>query len=198
MEAGSGVEGPCRFRRDRLMLRPNSRATMGWPVHGWSPLLIGHVLGAALAMILGAVNLLRPIRGDPTHKIIGYTWTVLMYWVALSSFWIREINDGRFSWIHLLSLVTIVTLSLGVRAAIQRRFRTHRGMMRGTYFGLLGAFIGAVVVPDRLVPQLAVNEPRMLLLGVAVVALSALLIVASAFRVGRRASRPAPQPREPS
>ena len=156
-------------------------------MHGeWSPLLIGHVVGAVAAMFLGAFNLFRPVRGDPTHKIVGYTWMVLMYWVAISSFWIRDLNDGRFSWIHILSIVTLVTLSLGVSAAIRRNFRMHRGMMRGTYFGLLGAFIGAVAVPDRLVPRLALHQPAVLLLGVLVALLGAALVVLTAYRFRRR------------
>lgn len=113
----------------------------------WSVLLIAHTFGAMLALILGPVNLLRKPRGDPFHKSLGYTWAALMDWVAISSFWIRDINNGQFSPIHLLSVLTLVTLTLGIVFAIRRKMRAHRGMMQGTYIGLVGAFIGAVIPP---------------------------------------------------
>jgi uncharacterized membrane protein len=122
-------------------------------MHGWSVLIALHAVAATLAMVLGAVNLLRRRRGDLAHRIIGRTWAGSMYFTAVSSFWIQEIRPGGFSWIHALSVLTIVTLTLGLWNARRGRVAAHAGNMIGTYLGLIGAFIGVVVVPTRLIPQ---------------------------------------------
>lgn len=150
----------------------------------WTPLLTAHVAAAALSIPLGAWNLFRPFRGDRRHKILGYSWVVLMYFVAVSSFWIRDINEGRFSWIHILSVVTLTTLTWGLVAAIRGRIRTHRGMMRGTYFGLIGAFIGAMAAPVRALPTLMVEDLVTFLMAVLGVGLAFGLLVGLAYWIG--------------
>jgi uncharacterized membrane protein len=121
--------------------------------HSWSVLVATHTVGASLAMVLGAVQVARRRRGDRPHRAIGRVWLVLMYFTALSSFWIQQIRPGSFSWIHALSAFTLVTLTLGLANARRGNIRGHAGNMIGTYAGLWGAFIGVVAVPDRLVPQ---------------------------------------------
>lgn len=123
------------------------------PEHAWTVLIAIHAVAASLAMVLGAVNLLRRKRGDGPHKAIGRTWLVLMYFTAGSSFWIQQLRPGNFSWIHGLSAFTIITLSLGLWNARRGNIAAHAGNMIGTYLGLIGAFIGVAAVPSRLVPQ---------------------------------------------
>lgn len=88
-----------------------------------------------------------------------------------SSFFIRELNPGGFSWIHELSVLTFATLTIGLWAAMIGRIHTHRVFMRGSYFGAVGAFVGATVVPQRDIPQLAIDHP--VLLSAVVLAVSA-------------------------
>jgi uncharacterized membrane protein len=121
--------------------------------HSWNALIVTHAVAASFAMVFGGVNVLRRTRGDAPHRAIGRTWLVLMYFTALSSFWIQQLRPGNFSWIHGLSAFTIVTLSLGWWNARRGNIRAHAGNMIGTYAGLWGAFIGVTAVPSRLVPQ---------------------------------------------
>jgi uncharacterized membrane protein len=139
-----------------------------------------HALGAFLALLLGATNLLRRPKGDRPHRIIGRVWVVSMYWTVLSSFFIREINPGGFSWIHGLSLFTFTTLSIGLWAAVTGRIATHRSFMRGSYFGTVGAFVGATVVPQRDIPRLAVDHPMLLSVAALATTVVAWAVVASA------------------
>lgn len=114
-----------------------------------------------------------------------------MYWTVLSSFFITELEQGRFSWIHGLSVFTFCTLSLGTWAAIRGRIRLHRQFMVGSYFGLLGAFAGAVAVPQRDVPQLLVQQPLVFTAAVLAVTITAVTVIAfSRGRVRPRATRP--------
>ncbi len=119
----------------------------------FTPLVAGHAVGATLAMVLGAVNVLRRRRGDPAHRLIGRVWVVAMYLTAGSSFWIQNLRPGSFSWIHGLSVLTLVTLTLGLWHVRRGDVRSHAANMVGTYLGLLGAFVGVVAVPTRLVPS---------------------------------------------
>lgn len=61
-----------------------------------------HLGAAVLAFVLGLMLLLGP-KGVLPHRIFGWVWVGLMLVTALSSFLIRDINDGHFSLIHALS-----------------------------------------------------------------------------------------------
>ena len=125
----------------------------------WSLLLATHAFAAAVALPLGGWQLFFSTKGNQRHRIVGRTWVGLMLYVSVTSFWIKELEPGRFSYIHILSVVTIVTVSLGVWAARRGNIDSHRGNMIGSWLGLLGAFIGAVAVPVRHIPQFVVTEP---------------------------------------
>lgn len=125
----------------------------------WPLLIATHALAASVALLLGAWQLFRPTKGDHLHGLAGRAWIVLIMYVAITSFWIRDIRDGQFSLLHVLSVVTIVTTSLGVFNAMSGNIAAHRGNMIGTWLGLVGAFIGAVAVPDRLIPTFVMTEP---------------------------------------
>ena len=121
-------------------------------------LIAAHAFAASIALLLGAVNLLHKPRGDRLHRLLGRIWVVAMYWTVISSFWITRLHPGHYSWIHLLSIWTFISLSVGLWAALTRRIELHRGFMTGSYFGLLGAFVGAVAAPVRDIPKLAVHH----------------------------------------
>lgn len=124
-----------------------------------TPFIAAHAAGAALALTLGALQVCRRTKGDHAHRWVGRAWVVLMYWVVLSSFGIRELDPGHLSWIHGLSAFTFVTLTLGLVFAVRGDIRQHRGFMTGSYLGLVGAFVGAVAVPQRDIPTFAVDDP---------------------------------------
>lgn len=107
------------------------------PLLAASPAIQIHALAAIAAFLLGALTLFRR-KGDRLHRLGGRIWVALMVVVALSSFFIREIRMiGEFSPIHLLSVVTLVSLVYGVREAQQHRIAAHRYTMQSIYFGAL-------------------------------------------------------------
>ncbi|HET8598908.1 MAG TPA: DUF2306 domain-containing protein [Segeticoccus sp.] len=158
--------------------------------HAWSVLVGTHAVVATLALVLGAVNVLRRRRGDGPHRLIGRVWVGLMYFTAFSSFFIQQLRPGRFSWIHALSVLTIVTLSLGLWHARRGNVPRHAANMIGTYLGLLGALVGVVAVPSRLVPQAFRQDWAAMTLLTAVVVAVGLLFVAVVTRMLRRAQTP--------
>ena len=150
-----------------------------------TPLIAAHAFGATLALVLGAWQLLRRPRGDHAHRRVGRVWVVAMYWTVLSSFFITELDPGHFSWIHGLSALTFVTLTAGTWAAVLGRIAVHRQFMTGSYLGLVGAFAGAVAVPQRDIPQLLVHRPVVFAVAVVAVAVASATVVALC-RVGPR------------
>lgn len=144
---------------------------------GISWLIAAHGFVAVVALALGAHQLLRRPRGDRTHRRVGRSWVTAMIFVAVSSFAIRDLRDGQLSLLHILSVVTLVTVTLGVVHARRGNVEAHRGMMRGSFFGLVGAFIGAVAVPDRTIPTFVLAEPLQAWAALAAAALCATAIV---------------------
>jgi uncharacterized membrane protein len=104
-----------------------------------------HLSTALAALLVGAV-VLSMRKGTALHRGLGRAWGALMLLTALSSFWITR--DGQWSWIHLLSAWTLVSLASAIYAIRRGNLRAHRGFMVGTYLGLLGAGAGALA-PGR-------------------------------------------------
>ena len=143
----------------------------------WTVLISLHAIAASYSLIFGAVNLLRPTKGGSVHRIVGRIWAVSMYVVVLTSFGIRTI-DGGFNWLHALSVLTFCTLTAGLWAIRKRNIRAHRSFMTGSYFGLIGAFVGVLAVPSRRIPQLAIHElPLLGLLILVLLGTAALTVI---------------------
>ena len=112
-------------------------------------IIAAHIATATLSVILGTAVLLAK-KGTPRHKWLGRLWAVTMFATALSSFDIRELNPGHFSWVHALSLLTIVSVGRAIWAIRQGNVRGHQLAMRGSFIGLVMAGIAAVATPHRL------------------------------------------------
>ena len=151
----------------------------------WTPLIAAHAATAATSLLLGGYQLARRTRGDTIHRRLGWVWITGMIFVATSSFAIRELRHGQLSLLHALSIVTLLSLGLGIVRIRRGDAAGHRAAMRGSWIGLLAAFIGAVAVPSRRIPTFTVAQPAGAALAAAViVALTAALIV-STHRFGR-------------
>jgi uncharacterized membrane protein len=164
-------------------------------VHAWTLLIITHVVGALTSVVLGGYQVWRRPKGDTRHRLLGRVWVVLILWTAISSFWIRHINEGAFSWLHVLSVVTLVTVTLGVVSAVRGNVPAHRGNMVGSWLGACGAMVAAMAVPGRMIPTYAVAQPTGALAFLASVLVVTALLVAAGSRlavvVDRRAGRTA-------
>jgi len=95
-----------------------------------------HLLAALAAFVVGAVQILGP-KGTGMHRTLGWIWVIFMMTVAVSSLWIRVINHGQFSFIHLLSLLTLVMVPMLVYAARKHDVRQHSRLATRLYIGAL-------------------------------------------------------------
>lgn len=123
------------------------------PLLAQDPWVQSHAILALALLPLTAAIFALP-RGSRLHRGLGWTWVLGMGAVALSSFAIQDIRlIGPFSPIHGLSLITLATLVLGVRAARGKRVASHRQTMKSLTFG---ALIGAglfTLLPGRIMYQ---------------------------------------------
>lgn len=98
-----------------------------------TPVVLVHLIAAIIALGVGAMVLLRR-KGTVTHVWFGRSWAMLMMAVALSSFAITG-ADGKYSWIHGLSVYVAIAVPVAVYFAIRGRINAHRRLMAGLYIG---------------------------------------------------------------
>ena len=100
-----------------------------------APLVIQlHVGGAVSAFLIGCI-LLAGVKGTGLHKSLGWAWVTAMALTAASSLFIRTINPGHFSFIHLLSGWTLIALPMAIVAIKQGKVAAHRKAMTGMFVG---------------------------------------------------------------
>jgi uncharacterized membrane protein len=99
------------------------------------PVLV-HLAAAASALVLGFVMLARR-KATPSHKALGRIWVGLMSTVAVSSLWIPRFL--QFTWIHLFTLLTAVTIPLAI-------YRIRTGDAKGHARATKGLFIGGLLI----------------------------------------------------
>ena len=108
-----------------------------------------HLATAVLALGLGGANLALA-KGTFRHRVFGWVWLGSMLFVSVSSFWIRDLNAGSFSWLHGLSLWTLFSMAAAIISIRMGRVRSHAAWMIGTMTGVAvaGAF---AMAPGRFV-----------------------------------------------
>ena len=122
-------------------------------IAGASPAVQLHLIGIALAIGVGLI-LFAGVKGRALHRVLGWSWTLAMLTAVVSSFFIRIVNHGQLSFIHLLSVGTLFSLPAAVFAARRHRVQMHARTMTGIFIGglvLAGVF---AFMPGRLMWQL--------------------------------------------
>lgn len=107
-----------------------------------SPAIQIHLVAAIVALFLGCIMWFRP-KGTKSHKMIGRGFAMVMLVTALSAIFIKQINPGEFSFIHLFIPLTF----LGVWHAVSR---IRKGDVKGHLKAVKGLFFGALLIPGIL------------------------------------------------
>jgi uncharacterized membrane protein len=98
-----------------------------------------HVAAAVFAVVLSAAIIIVR-RGTPAHRHLGRAWVAMLATICISSFWITGLNGASYSWIHLLSVWTLLGLIEAVWAIRHGNVRVHKYAMTST---MIGALLGA-------------------------------------------------------
>lgn len=91
-----------------------------------------HLVLALAAVAIGTTVLVQR-KGTSTHKALGSAWALCMVATALISFLIQ--GTRHLSAIHLLSVLTLVTVPLGIYFIRRGKVRAHRITMYATFAG---------------------------------------------------------------
>ena len=122
-------------------------------------MMLAHSGVALVASLLTAWMLMAP-KGTPVHRWMGRVWSVMLIFIAVSSFWLRDGYGALMGLpfgigpIHILSVITIWAVSSGIWAIRQGQMTRHVSNMVTVCWALLiaGAF---TLLPGRLMQQLA-------------------------------------------
>jgi uncharacterized membrane protein len=119
---------------------------------GWAVQI--HLVLVLAAFVIGTWMMIRP-KGTMPHKALGRTYVALMLVSAVSTFWIRGLGHGSFSFLHLLSIFVLLALPFAVVMARLGRVQAHRNTMIGVYVG--GIWIAGLLtlLPGRLLHRAA-------------------------------------------
>ncbi len=110
------------------------RGQMDWPR---IPALIwAHLATICLALALTPVMLLRR-KATTSHRTLGYVWVASMFGTAALSFGMRYSNHGSFSFIHIISVFTVIQVPRIVYYARRHEVAKHRRAVRGMVLGAL-------------------------------------------------------------
>lgn len=119
----------------------------------WTFLIATHAIAATLALVFGAFQLVRRVKGDPIHRLTGRIWVGLMLYVSVFSFGFGGYRDGIDVFLRVLAVWTIFSVLFAIYQARKKNIALHRAFMIGTYLGLWGAFIAVLAVHTRRVPS---------------------------------------------
>ncbi len=121
-----------------------------------SPVIQVHVAAALTALAAGTAVTALP-KGTSLHRRIGWLFVPAMAVVAVTSLFIM--HNGHFSVIHLLTLLTLVTLPYAVIARRRGNIKAHRRSMISLFVGLViaGAF---TLLPGRLMNAVTFGQAQ--------------------------------------
>ena len=113
-----------------------------------------HAIAAVLATLVGAAQLWLT-KGTVLHRKLGYVWTSLIVFVALTGFFIFETDVAPpFNYLSKpLSALVLVVLWRGIWLARAGKIKEHRQTM--THLFWLTMLIGLLTIqPGRIVHQM--------------------------------------------
>ncbi len=121
------------------------------PLLNASPAIQLHTAAACVAAVSGVYVMLRA-KGTASHRASGYAFSIAMLLTAITSFGITSLSPGHYSWIHILSAITLVSIPLAIYYRRTGNIRKHAANMIGPFAGLIiaGAFTFA---PGRIMYQ---------------------------------------------
>jgi len=112
----------------------------------YEALMYAHLITVVPCIPLGGY-LLAARKGDKLHRTLGGIYMVLMFVTAILSTTLPALVGptwlGHFGWIHILSVVVLITVPRALADARAGRIKAHKRRMVILYIGALliaGAF----------------------------------------------------------
>jgi uncharacterized membrane protein len=132
---------PREWPQARLQLDLAPLLAQGWLVQF-------HIATVVIALALGPVQFVLP-KGTGLHRTLGWIWASAMFATAVATLFIRDMNDGALSPIHIFSVMTFIGVPMALWLA-RVKVMSHARAMVSLYIGLVIAGITAIA-PGRLI-----------------------------------------------
>lgn len=102
-------------------------------------------------------------KGTRVHKIIGWTWVGLVLVAVVTSLFMHRKVQGvpelfGFSPVHLFSLMALIGLPLGIRAARRKDVLRHRAIMVAVFAGALLVAGMFAIAPGRILNSVLMGK----------------------------------------
>jgi uncharacterized membrane protein len=155
-----------------------------------------HLMASLLALVLGAITLLRP-KGTFIHRLRGWFYVTALVVTSVTALGIYRL--GKFFFAHWFAVAALLLVAVGVVAAhfkLPKRMwlHVHLTCMVGSYYVLIGGGVNEVFLRVNFLRRIAprLDAPVVGLTHVAVMTFFAMLIayfnVAIAIRPHRSVS----------
>jgi uncharacterized membrane protein len=112
-----------------------------------------HLATVIPAFAIGTWLIFFSTKGAPWHRALGAIYLTLMTVTAIAAFFIRSVNPGHLTLIHLFIPLTLFGVFGALWNVRRGNIKGHRNAMLGLYLGgilLAGAF---TLLPGRLLHQ---------------------------------------------
>ncbi len=122
------------------------------PLRHASPAILIHLATVLPGFALGTWLIFASRKGARWHRILGGTYLALMFVTAITAYFVRSLDPGHLSPIHLLVPVTLASVFGALWYVRRGNISGHRNVMVGLYAGVVVA--GALTfLPGRLMYQ---------------------------------------------
>lgn len=116
-----------------------------------------HLFAVGPCVPIGAYLIYFSAKGKNVHRILGYTYLNLMFFQSVVSLFM-EARIGHqflnhFGWIHLLSVLTLITVPLSVYYIRKGNLKAHSRSMTILFWSGLVLAGGFTLVPGRYLHQ---------------------------------------------
>jgi uncharacterized membrane protein len=112
-----------------------------------------HLATVLPAFAIGTWLIFFSTKGARWHRALGAVYLTLMTVTAITTFFIRSINSGGFSLVHLFIPLTLFGVFAALWNVRRRDIKGHRNAMLGLYVGGLLIAGGLTLLPGRLLHQ---------------------------------------------
>ncbi len=123
------------------------------PIWDAAPAIKIHLATVIPAFVIGTWLIFFSTKGARWHRALGAVYLSLMTVTAIAAFFIRSINPGHLTLVHLFIPLTLFGV-FGALWNIRRgNVKGHRNAMIGLYVGGLLIAGGLTLLPGRLLHQ---------------------------------------------
>jgi len=109
-----------------------------------------HLATVVPAFLIGTWQIFFSTKGSAMHQWLGAAYLVLMTVTAIAASFIRSINPGGFSPVHLFIPLTLFSVVAALWYLRRGNIRRHRNAMLGLYVGGLVIAGTLTLLPGRL------------------------------------------------